>query len=113
MDFELKEEDKFQRKLETEENSRFLSSFAQDAIIQMNEHGLIVYFNSGIGISEKDFDLIFKDFKRIKSDYVDITQGTGLGLALTKRIINIHGGDISFNSKLEKGTTFTFNFPKT
>jgi len=69
--------------------------------------------DTGIGISEKDFDIIFKDFKRVKSDYVDATEGVGLGLALTKRIINIHGGDISFNSKLEKGTTFTFNLPKT
>lgn len=68
--------------------------------------------DTGIGISEKDFDIIFKDFKRVKSDYVDATQGTGLGLALTKRLINIHGGIISFSSKLEKGTTFTFNLPK-
>ena len=68
--------------------------------------------DTGIGISEKDYDIIFKDFKRVKSDYVDVTQGTGLGLALTKRLINIHGGDISFSSKLEKGTTFTFNLPK-
>jgi signal transduction histidine kinase len=68
--------------------------------------------DTGIGISEKDFDIIFKDFKRVKSDYVDTTQGTGLGLALTKRLINIHGGNISFSSKLEKGTTFTFNLPK-
>jgi len=68
--------------------------------------------DTGIGISEKDFDIIFKDFKRVKSDYVDATQGTGLGLALTKRLINIHGGIISFSSKLGKGTTFTFNLPK-
>ncbi|MBY9008999.1 MAG: PAS domain S-box protein [Candidatus Lokiarchaeota archaeon] len=69
--------------------------------------------DTGIGISEKDFDIIFQDFKRVKSHYVDATQGTGLGLALTKRLINIHGGNISFSSRLEKGTTFTFNLPKT
>ena len=69
--------------------------------------------DTGIGISEKDFDIIFIDFKRVKSDYVDATQGTGLGLALTKRLVNIHGGNISFSSKLEKGTTFTFHLPKT
>ena len=69
--------------------------------------------DTGIGISEKDFDIIFLDFKRVKSDYVDSTQGTGLGLALTKRLVNIHGGNISFSSRLEKGTTFTFTLPKT
>jgi len=69
--------------------------------------------DTGIGISERDFDIIFIDFKRVKSDYVDATQGTGLGLALTKRLVNIHGGNISFSSKLEKGTTFTFHLPKT
>ena len=69
--------------------------------------------DTGIGISENDFDIIFIDFKRVKSDYVDSTQGTGLGLALTKRLVNIHGGNISFSSRLEKGTTFTFTLPKT
>ena len=68
--------------------------------------------DTGIGIAEKDFSIIFKDFERVKSKFVDSTQGTGLGLALTKRIINIHGGDISFTSKLGKGTTFTFTLPK-
>ncbi|MEE9376450.1 MAG: ATP-binding protein, partial [Candidatus Lokiarchaeia archaeon] len=38
--------------------------------------------------------------------------GSGLGLALTKRIVNLHGGDISFTSKIGKGTTFTFTIPK-
>ena len=69
--------------------------------------------DTGIGISENDFDIIFKDFKRVKSEYVEATQGTGLGLALTKRLVNIQGGDISFSSILKKGTTFTFNLPKT
>jgi len=68
--------------------------------------------DTGIGIAEKDFGIIFKDFERVKSKYVDSTQGTGLGLALTKRIINMHGGDINFMSKLGKGTTFTFTLPK-
>jgi len=69
--------------------------------------------DTGIGISENDFDIIFKDFKRVKSEYVEAAQGIGLGLALTKRLVNLQGGDISFSSKLKKGTTFTFNLPKT
>ncbi len=68
--------------------------------------------DTGIGIAEKDFNIIFKDFKRVKSTYVDSIPGSGLGLALTKRIVNLHGGDILFTSKLGKGTTFTFTIPK-
>jgi PAS domain S-box-containing protein len=68
--------------------------------------------DTGIGIAEKNFNIIFKDFKRVKSAYVDSILGSGLGLALTKRIVNLHGGDILFTSKLRKGTTFTFTIPK-
>ena len=68
--------------------------------------------DTGIGIAEKDFNIIFKEFKRAKSAYIDSIPGSGLGLALTKRVVNLHGGDIFFTSKLGKGTTFTFTIPK-
>lgn len=58
MEYKLKEKDKLQGKPESEENFRFLSSFAQDAIIQINEHGLIAYWNKSaerlFGLSETD-----------------------------------------------------------
>ncbi len=68
--------------------------------------------DTGIGIAEKDFNIIFKEFQRVKSAYIDSIPGSGLGLALSKRIVNLHGGDILFTSKLGKGTTFTFTIPK-
>jgi PAS domain S-box-containing protein len=68
--------------------------------------------DTGIGIANKDFPLIFKEFKRVDSTYVRSTSGTGLGLSLTKRLIELHGGEISFFSVLGVGTTFTFNIPK-
>lgn len=68
--------------------------------------------DTGIGIARKDFNLIFKDFKRINSPTVNSIPGSGLGLSLTKRLINLHGGEINFFSILGKGTTFTFSIPK-
>ncbi len=68
--------------------------------------------DTGIGIANKDYDVIFKEFKRVDSTYVNSTPGTGLGLSLTKRLINLHGGNITFSSVLGMGTTFTFNIPK-
>jgi len=68
--------------------------------------------DSGIGIAEENFGLIFKDFQRIESTFIDSTPGSGLGLTLTKRIVELHGGRISFNSKLGEGTTFRIRIPK-
>jgi len=68
--------------------------------------------DTGIGIAKKDFPLIFKEFKRVDSPYVRSVPGTGLGLSLTKRLIELHGGEINFTSLLGVGTTFTFNIPK-
>lgn len=68
--------------------------------------------DTGIGIANKDFPRIFKEFNRVESTYVRSTPGTGLGLSLTKRLVELHGGEISFFSVLGVGTTFTFNLPK-
>ena len=68
--------------------------------------------DTGIGIARKDFPLIFKEFKRVDSTYVRSVPGTGLGLSLTKRLIELHEGEISFTSALGIGTTFTFSISK-
>jgi hypothetical protein len=76
------------------------------------DHWLFKIRDTGIGIARKDFDIIFKEFKRVDSTYVRSVSGTGLGLSLTKRLVNLHGGEISFFSVLGIGTTFTFSIPK-
>lgn len=68
--------------------------------------------DTGIGIAEKDCSKIFKEFSRIENDKTREITGIGLGLALTKRLITLHGGEIWFESKPGKGTTFFFTIPK-
>ena len=77
-----------------------------------NDYWIFKVKDTGIGIAKKDFDKIFKDFQRVKSAYVESIAGSGLGLALTKRIVNLHGGIITFQTKLGVGTTFSFTIPK-
>ncbi|TXT59104.1 MAG: hypothetical protein BAJALOKI2v1_250010 [Promethearchaeota archaeon] len=68
--------------------------------------------DTGIGIAKSDYDVIFKEFKRVESSYVRSTSGTGLGLSLTKRLVELHNGGITFRSILGMGTTFEFYIPK-
>lgn len=69
--------------------------------------------DTGIGIQPQDFDRIFIEFEQVDSSYGRQQQGTGLGLALTKRLIELHGGRIWVRSEgIEgKGSTFTFLIP--
>ena len=69
--------------------------------------------DTGIGIKAKDQERVFKEFEQVDSSYGRLQQGTGLGLALTKRLIEMHGGRIWVESQgVEgKGSTFTFLIP--
>lgn len=65
--------------------------------------------DSGIGIAEKDRDLIFMEFGRTFA--VREIEGTGLGLALSKKIVELHEGEMDFISTENKGSTFWFRLP--
>ncbi len=81
-------------------------------IIEKYNHWLFKVNDTGIGIAPKDFPLIFKEFKRVESTFVLSVPGTGLGLSLIKRLVELHGGEISFTSILGAGSTFTFSISK-
>lgn len=65
--------------------------------------------DNGIGIDPKYFERVFMIFKRLHTN--EEYSGTGIGLAITKRIIERHGGDIWVDSQLGKGSKFYFNLP--
>lgn len=67
--------------------------------------------DTGIGISKEDYDKIFVQFKQIDSSYTRNQEGSGLGLQLTKQLIELHGGSIYFDSELGKGSRFWFVLP--
>jgi PAS domain S-box-containing protein len=91
--------------------------------VKYSDHGSHVYFtiacagddvhisvrDEGIGIPDEDQPKLFSPFHRASN--VEARQGTGLGLAVTKRAVELHGGSITFDSKANRGTTFTIALP--
>jgi PAS domain S-box-containing protein len=71
----------------------------------------IAVWDTGIGIAPEDIKRVFLEFEQLDSSYVREQEGTGLGLALTKRLVEAHGGRIWVESTLGKGSTFTFVLP--
>jgi signal transduction histidine kinase len=67
--------------------------------------------DTGIGIAPQDHAAVFEEFKQVGRDYTKKAEGTGLGLTLTKRFVELHGGAISLESALGKGSTFTITLP--
>jgi GAF domain-containing protein len=68
--------------------------------------------DTGIGISPEDQAKIFEEFRQVGSDYAHKTEGTGLGLTLAKKFVELHGGKIWVESEVGKGSTFSFTLPE-
>jgi signal transduction histidine kinase/CheY-like chemotaxis protein len=73
----------------------------------------IAVADSGIGIAEADRGRIFQEFQQLDSGADRQAQGTGLGLALTRRFAILHGGDVRMESEIGKGSVFTLALPLT
>lgn len=67
--------------------------------------------DTGIGIKPEDIPKLFKPFSHLESVYTKTTKGIGLGLALAKRLVELHGGKIWVESKYGKGSKFIFTIP--
>lgn len=67
--------------------------------------------DTGIGISQEDAERLFERFYRAKDPRVGKITGTGLGLSIAREVVRLHGGDISVESQLNQGSTFTMTLP--
>lgn len=85
---------------------------AEVRINYTDENGLLTFSfaDNGIGIEAAYKDKLFQMFKRLHT--ADQFEGTGIGLAVCKKIVNFYKGEIWFESEPEKGTTFFFTIPK-
>lgn len=67
--------------------------------------------DEGVGIDPTDYDKLFQKFSRIDNPLSTEAEGTGIGLYWSKRIVDLHGGDILVDSEVDKGSTFTVVLP--
>jgi signal transduction histidine kinase/ligand-binding sensor domain-containing protein/HPt (histidine-containing phosphotransfer) domain-containing protein len=67
--------------------------------------------DTGIGIAAENLATIFESFEQISGDETRSKSGTGLGLAVSKQLVELHGGKITVSSTLNKGSTFSFTLP--
>jgi len=68
--------------------------------------------DSGVGIAPEDQKVIFEEFRQARAPGHSRAEGTGLGLALTRRFVELHGGSISVDSIAGEGSTFTVRLPR-
>ncbi|MZH03483.1 MAG: hypothetical protein F3745_08855 [Nitrospinae bacterium] len=76
-----------------------------------SQQHLVSIIDNGIGFDEKHKERIFKPFERLhgRSEY----SGTGIGLAICKKVVELHKGKLDAQSQVDSGTTFTVCFPVT
>jgi two-component system CheB/CheR fusion protein len=72
----------------------------------------IMVWDTGVGIAPENMKKIFEGFFRVDTPYSRVTEGTGLGLPLSKKLVELHGGKLTVESEgLNKGTSIKFTLP--
>ncbi|MDM8565650.1 PAS domain S-box protein [Candidatus Halobeggiatoa sp. HSG11] len=71
----------------------------------------LIVSDNGMGIERKELDKIFSEFHQADRVRDQELGGTGIGLALTRRLVELHGGEIGVESELDKGSSFWFTIP--
>jgi PAS domain S-box-containing protein len=75
------------------------------------QHLVVTVSDTGVGIARDDLPRLFREFEQLPQPGGTRPEGTGLGLALTKRLVELHGGRVEVASELGKGSTFSVHLP--
>ncbi len=109
------DEDKFQQIMTNLiDNGGKYSEPGSTVLITTESKGDEIIINvkdEGVGIKKEDADKLFKKFSRIENHLTSKTQGNGLGLYITKQLVESMSGTITYKSEEGKGTTFIVTFP--
>ena len=76
-----------------------------------NNHVIFYVADSGIGIEKNDFMRVFDYFQKLDNDKTKLYKGTGIGLSICKKLVELLGGEIWLESEAGKGSTFSFKLP--
>ncbi len=112
--FNADEERLYQILLNLVDNAIKFTPEGGDVIIHISRHQNQAIFqikDTGIGINKEQIPLLFTQFKQLENYRNRIYPGTGLGLALTKHLVELHGGTIEVDSLMGKGSVFTIFLP--
>jgi two-component system sensor histidine kinase ChiS len=89
----------------TDEGKIIISAIPGDAVVEISVS------DTGIGIAPDKIEDIFQSFEQADASDTRAFGGTGLGLSITRRLVELHGGDIQVESKIGRGSTFSFTMP--
>ena len=92
-------------------NNKTIKLSLKNVVINGTAHAELKVIDFGIGISKAHLSSVFDRFYQAKDEPNSDNQGTGLGLAFVKRLIEIHKGNVYIDSELHQGTTCTIVFP--
>lgn len=67
--------------------------------------------DTGVGVAQADIDKVFEPFRQIDSSEARRAEGTGLGMPISYRLVQLHGGELWLESKVGEGSTFSFTIP--
>lgn len=93
---------------------KFTDSYGKILVNIVDSHNILTIeiSDNGSGIPPEKIDNIFDRFSQVVSSKREFSKGSGLGLTITKGLIELHGGDITVTSELGKGSIFTIKLPK-
>jgi signal transduction histidine kinase/DNA-binding response OmpR family regulator len=91
---------------------RFTGEGGVTVTVRLVDRGVeVAVADTGIGIAEQDLGRVFEKFGQVDGSINRVHEGTGLGVPLSKRLVELHGGKLWLESQVGKGTTFYFVLP--